>query len=231
VAQQIVKRFYTEVSIAAGGGILLDGRPVRTPARVPLIVAFPQLAAAIAEEWRAQGASIDPRTMPLTGLANAAIDRVTPDPGSFASGLARYAETDLLCYRAAEPPDLVARQVEVWNPVLNWAGHRYDCAFALTSGIVHVPQPPETVARLSVAIAAYAPFALAALSPIVTIAGSIVIAFALAEGEIAADAAFDAAHLDELWQEEQWGADYFAAQARDARRADFMAAARFLELL
>jgi chaperone required for assembly of F1-ATPase len=226
-----VKRFYSDVSVSTDGSILLDGRPVRTPARVPLIVPYPALATAVAEEWRAQGDSIDPRSMPLTGLANAAIDRVTPDPASFASALARYAETDLLCYLAAEPPDLVARQVAIWNPIVNWAGHRYDCAFALTSGIIHAPQPPETVARLSIAIAAYTPFALAALSPIVTIAGSIVIALALAEGEIDAGAAFDAAHLDELWQEEQWGADHFAAEARDARRADFTAAARFLTLL
>lgn len=226
-----MKRFYTDVSVANDGGILLDGRPVRTPARVPLIVPYPDLAARIADEWRGQGDRIEPRSMPLTGLANAAIDRVSPDPASFAGALARYAETDLLCYRAAEPPELVARQIAVWNPIIEWTGHRYDCAFALATGIVHVAQPPETVARLSIAIAAYSPFALAALSPIVTIAGSLIIALALAEGEIDAADAFDAAHLDELWQEEQWGADHFAAQARDARRADFMAAARFMCLL
>jgi chaperone required for assembly of F1-ATPase len=225
-----VKRFYKDVTIA-DGAILLDGRTVRTPARAALAVPSPALAEAIAEEWRGQGETIDPRTMPLTGLANAAIDRAAPDPQAFVAMLAAYAETDLLCYRAAEPPDLVAAQAQAWDPLLDWARKRYDVHFAVTAGIVHIAQPPATVARLAETLAARDAFALAPMSPLVTISGSLVTALALAEGAIGADEAFDAAHLDELWQAEHWGEDQLALTTREARRADFLAAARFLALL
>ncbi len=230
MAKAAVKRFYTEALPSDDGGILLDARPVRTPARAMLVLPDPRLAKAVAAEWAAQGETIDPWSMPLTGLANAAIDHVAPDPAVFAEPLARYAEADLLCYRAAEPPALVARQNDVWNPLLDWARARYDCAFTQATGIIHVPQPEATVKRLSEALASRSVFELAALSPIISIAGSLVIALALAEATIATEAAFDAAHLDELWQAEQWGEDDFALEARAARRADFTAAARFLEL-
>jgi chaperone required for assembly of F1-ATPase len=226
-----VKRFYTDVTLGPDQGILLDGRPVRTPARVLLTLPTRALAEAIADEWRAQVDTINPRTMPMTGLANAAIDRVAPDPAGFAAGLARYAETDLLAYRADDQPELAARQEAVWGPILSWAQARYDSSFVLASGIMPVQQHPDTIARLSAAITVQPVFALAALQPLVTIAGSLIIALALCEGHMAADAAFDAAHLDELWQEELWGADDLAIQARDVRRTDFMAAARFLALL
>jgi chaperone required for assembly of F1-ATPase len=231
-----MKRFYTDVTaeaVADGGGlsIRLDARPVRTPARALLVVPTHRLADAIVGEWQAQGDRIDPRTMPMTGLANAAIDRVAPDPASFAGILAPYAETDVLCYRAAEPPLLAEREAAAWDPLLAWARTRYDVAFEIASGIVHRPQPEATVRRLAVALAARGPFALAAMSPLVTIGGSLVTALALTEGVIDADAAFDATHLDEIWQAEQWGEDWMATDARDLRRADFVAAARFLELI
>jgi chaperone required for assembly of F1-ATPase len=231
-----MKRFYKDARAqpdAAGAGlaIQLDGRPVRTPARAPLIVPTAALAEAIVAEWQAQGDRIDPRTMPMTGLANAAIDRVAPDPPRFVAMLAPYAETDLLCYRAENPPELIEREAAAWDPLLAWARARYDVAFDLASGIVHRPQPEATVNRLTTALAARDPFALAAMSPLVTIGGSLVTALALAEGRIDADAAFDATHLDEIWQAEQWGEDYLATEARDLRRADFVAAARFLGLI
>lgn len=231
-----MKRFYKDAGAqpdvaGAGLAIQLDGRPVRTPARAPLIVPTAALAAAIVTEWQAQGDKIDPRTMPMTGLANAAIDRVAPDPEPFVAVLAPYAETDLLCYRAESPPELIEREVAAWDPLLAWARARYDVAFDLASGIVHRPQPEATVSRLTTALAARDPFALAAMSPLVTIGGSLVTALALAEGQIDADAAFDATHLDEIWQAEQWGEDYLATEARDLRRADFVAAARFLTLI
>jgi chaperone required for assembly of F1-ATPase len=226
-----VKRFYTNASVGANLGILLDDRPVRTPARALLTLSSPIMAEAVAEEWRGQVDTINPRSMPMTGLANAAIDRVASDPVEFAAGLARYAETDLLAYRADDQPELAARQEEVWGPILNWAQVRYDCSVLLASGIMPVQQHAETVDRLFAAIAAQSVFALAALQPIVTIAGSLIIALAVREGHLDADAAFAAAHLDELWQEELWGVDDLAIQARNMRRADFMAAARFLTLL
>ena len=224
-----MKRFYREVAIA-DGEVLLDGRPVRTPARARLVLPTPALAEAVAEEWRAQKDVIDPRTMPLTGLANAAIDRVAPDPRGFARPLAAYAKTDLLCYRAEHPAVLAREQAAAWEPLLAWARVRYDVGLVVTHGIVHVPQPAATVERLGEALVARTPFALAAMQPIVTIGASLVTALALAEGEVAAEAAFDLTHLDELWQARQWGEDELALSAREARRSDFLAAARFLSL-
>jgi len=230
-----VKRFYTSVTVVAVAegqwGVELDGRSIKTPARNPLVLPTRRLAEAVTAEWEAQGDKVDPRSMPLTGLANAAIDRVTPNPASFAAGLARYGESDLLCYRADEPPELVARQRAEWDPLLDWARGRYDIAFEVISGIIHRPQPPATVARLADTVAGREPFTLAALSPLVTISGSLLIPLALAEDAIGPDAAFDAAHLDELWQAARWGEDQLALEAREARRRDFKAAARFLTLL
>lgn len=225
-----MKRFYASAE-ARDGAILLDGRPVRTPARAPLVVPMPALAEAIATEWAAQGETIDPRAMPLTGLANAAIDRVAPDPAAFAAPLAAYSESDLLCYRADLPPALAAAEAEAWDPLLDWARARYDVHFTVVAGVIHAPQPPATVARLGEALRARDPFALAAMNPLVTIGGSLVVALALAEGAIAAEPAFALTHLDELWQAERWGEDAEATKAREARRADFLAAARFLALL
>lgn len=225
-----MKRFYAQVTVA-DNAVRLDGRPVRTPARAALVLPTFALAQAVAAEWEAQGDAIDPRTMPLTGLANAAIDRVAPDPPAFARPLASYAATDLLCYRAETPAELVAEQAVLWDPLLAWAGDRYDVRFAVTRGIVHVAQAAATTARLGEALQARDAFALAAMQPLVTIGGSLVTALALAEGRIGGSQAFDLTHLDELWQARQWGEDGLALKAREARRRDFLAAARFLALL
>lgn len=225
-----MRRFYKEVAVAEGA-ILLDGKPVKTPARADLILPTPALAEAVAAEWRAQGDEIDPRTMKLTGLGNAAIDRIAPDLASFVRPLAAYAESDLLCYRADAPAELIARQAEAWDPLLAWARARFDVHFAVTSGIVHAPQPDATVARLGEALATYHAFHLAGLAPIITIGGSLVTALALAEDEIDPDGAFDLTHLDELWQARRWGEDRLALEARAARKRDFMAAAELLDLL
>jgi chaperone required for assembly of F1-ATPase len=229
-----MKRFYERAAAApAAGGValFLDDRPVKTPARNPLTVPTDELAEAIAAEWNAQGEKIDPRTMPLTGLANAAIDRVAPDAGTFAAALARYAETDLLCYRAEGPQPLVDRQLAAWDPLLAWARRRYDVDFTVTAGIMHTPQPGATIERLSAAVAARDPFRLAALSPLVTISGSLVIALALAEGEVGVEEAWTAANIDEAWQAEQWGDDPLAVAPRENRRREFDAAYRFVTLL
>ncbi len=230
----MMKRFWKEARVAPvddGFAIHLDGRPLRTPAQAALIVDSRPLAEAIAAEWDAQEQDIDPRAMPATGFANAAIDRVAPDPAAFATELGRYAEADLLCYRADAPAELAARQTEKWDPVLNWAGARFGARFHLGTGILHIPQPEETIAHLRAAILRLDPFRLAALSPLVTISGSLVIALALVDGALDPEIAFDLAHLDELWQVEQWGEDELALKAREARKADFLAAARFLDLL
>lgn len=226
-----VKRFYKEAVVGEGGRVLLDGRPVRTPSGRDLALPGALLAEAVADEWNAQAERVNPRSMPLTGLANAAIDRVAPDPQAFARGLAAFGESDLLYYRADGPPPLVARQAGLWDPILAWAQQSYDVVFEIAVGVIHMPQPPETLARLNAAVAARDPFALAGLSPLVTISGSLLVALALAEGAIGLDQAWAAASLDEQWQAEQWGEDGEAAAALANRRADFAAAARFLSLL
>jgi chaperone required for assembly of F1-ATPase len=229
-----VKRFWTEVSIEpvdGGWAIRLDGRPVRTPARAELAVPTRALAEAIADEWRSVDGAIDPRAMPLTGLSNAAIDRVAPDRRAFAGGLARYAEADLACYRADWPPDLVERQTNAWESLLGWARHRFDVDFSATSGLMHVPQPQATVERLAYEVGALDPFRLAGLSPLVTIGGSLVAALAVLEKAITPAEAWDSVGIDEHWQLEQWGSDSEAETALENRRRDFLAAAGFLALL
>lgn len=229
-----MKRFWKEVAVERGGegwGIALDGRPVRTPARAPLSLPTKALAEAVAGEWREAGEAVDPRAMPLTGLANAAIDRVAPDRAAFAGGLARYAEADLACYRSEWPPDLVERQRQAWDGLLGWARRRFDVDFATTSGLMHVPQPQATIERLAHEVAALDAFRLAGLSPLVTVGGSLIAGLAVLEGALTPAHAWDSVSIDERWQIEQWGADAEAVAALDNRKRDFMAAARFLELL
>ena len=225
-----MKRFWREVTVA-DREIRLDGRPVCTPGRAALVLPGGRLAEAVADEWRAVGETLDPRAMPLTGLANAAIDRIAADPAGFAAGLAKYGESDLLCYRAAEPPALAARQAAAWNPPLDWAERRYGVTFELAQGVIHAAQPPATIARLADAVAGLDAFRLAGLSPAVTVTGSLVLGLALAEGAMTPDAAWSAAQVDEAWQEENWGKDPLAEAARAAHRFDFDAGARWLALL
>jgi len=229
-----MKRFWKHVAVEREDGgwtIKLDDRPVKTPARAALLVPTQALGNAIAEEWRSVGEMIDPRAMPLTGLANAAIDRVAPDREAFAHGLANYAEADLACYRAEGPRELAARQEKSWDDLLGWARRRFDVDFATTSGLMHVAQPQATVERLAHAVAALDPFRLAGLSPLVTVGGSLIAALAVLEKAQTAEQAWDAVSIDERWQLEQWGSDAEAEQALENRRRDFFAAARFLELL
>ncbi|MES2326010.1 MAG: ATP12 family protein [Pseudomonadota bacterium] len=229
-----MKRFWKDVSTEPKGdawAIRLDGKPVKTPERFPLAVPTSALAEAIAREWSDVGEKVDPRSMPLTGIANAAIDRVASAPGAFARSLAEYAQGDLLCYRADGPRPLVERQEEHWDGLLAWARRRYDIDFVITAGMMHVAQPSATIERLSHAVAALDPFRLAGLSPLVTIGGSLVAALAMLERAITPEEAWEAVSVDERWQLEQWGADSEAEAVLKNRRRDFLAAARFLDLL
>ncbi len=229
-----MKRFYKDVALVPVGdgfGLTLDGRAVKTPMRLPLAVPVVALAEAIAEEWRGQVDQIDPASMPLTGLANAAIDRVLPDPAGFAASLVGYADSDVLLYRAEEPDDLAQRQALLWNPILDWAEQRFDVEFAPVTGIVHRAQPPATLDRLAAALGRLDGYQLVAMQPLVTITGSLVIALALVEGALSTDAAWMASELDELYQVEHWGEDDLATKARQHRREAFTAALRFLRLL
>lgn len=231
-----MKRFYTlalsERDAASGlYRILLDGRPVKTPERNPLHVPGEALVAAIVAEWAGQGEKIDPATMPITGFANASIDRVLPDVGSFARGIAAYGANDLLCYRASEPAELVDEQARLWDPLIGWAQDRYDVTFTVTSGIMPVNQPTATVERLNAAVDALDPWLLAALSTVVSISGSLLGALALVEGHLTPDALWSIAHVDEAWQASQWGEDAEAAARNAVRRAQFDDAARYCALV
>jgi chaperone required for assembly of F1-ATPase len=229
-----VKRFWRDVSVepaSPGWTIKLDGRPVKTPARAALVVPTEPLANAIADEWSSVDGEVDPRAMPLTGIANAAIDCVAPDRQAFANGLARYAEADLVCYRAEGPGGLVEQQSKQWDRLLGWARRRYDVDFTTTLGLTHVVQPAATVERLTHCVVALEPFRLAGLSPLVTIGGSLIAALAVLEKAISPEQAWEAVSIDERWQLDQWGADGEAEAALENRRRDFMAAACFVDLL
>jgi len=225
------KRFYSQAHIgeAADGGfpLLLDGKPVKTPARRPLAAPAAALAEKIAEEWNAQAAQIDPARMPLTRLANAVIDAVADMPDAVADEVAKYLGSDLLCYRAAAPEGLVASQTRAWDPVLAWARETMDARFVLAQGVVHVAQPAETIAAMGAKIPAD-PWRLGAVSTITTLSGSALLALALAEGALDADAVWAAAHVDEDWQRSQWGSDDAEIERRAYRYGEFGAAVTVL---
>lgn len=226
-----MKRFWTDVRVAPSGtgfGVTLDGRPVRTPARAELVLPNKRLADAVAVEWAEQAEEINPRAMPLTGLANVAIDHAGAE---LAQSLARYGESDLLYYRAEGPRPLVERQSAAWDPLLQWARMRFDLDFATGAGVIHLAQPEATVRILGHAVAVLDRFRLAALAPLVTIGGSLIAGLAVIERAIDPDAVWAAVSLDEAWQAEQWGVDAEADVALEARCAEFLAAARFAELL
>ena len=234
VRPNLRKRFYTEASAgeAGEGGhpVLLDGKPVRTPARRLLAAPTPALAQALAEEWNAQAEVIDPARMPLTRLANAIIDAVADRPGPVADEIARYLGSDLVVYRAEAPEGLLARQAELWDPLLAFARDELGARFVQVAGVMFAEQPPHAVA----AARAHIPsdlWRLGAVSSITTLTGSALIALALEKGAIEADAAWDAAYLDEDWQMSQWGRDELALARRAFRRADFDAAATVLRFV
>lgn len=229
-----MKRFFKTVSAIEekdGWSISLDERPLRTPARKPLVVPTRALADGIAEEWREIDEEIDPRAMPLTGLANGAIDRIAPERQVFAAGLSKYGEADLACYRSEWPPELVSRQTASWDELLAWGRRRYDVDFSTTSGLLHVPQAQATIDRLGQAVAELDAFHLAGLSPLISTGGSLIAALAVLEKAITAEAAWVSVSIDERWQLEQWGGDKEAEAALENRRKDFFAGARFLDLL
>jgi chaperone required for assembly of F1-ATPase len=228
------KRFYKDaaaVQTAAGWGIALDGKAVKTPARAALTLPTRALAEALAAEWAAQGAKVQPQTMPLMQLVSTALDRVAPDRERIVDETAGYAATDLVCYRADQPPELVARQAAAWDPLLDWLRQRYDVALATASGVIAVPQSAAALAALHRVVAAQDDLRLTALSVMTGAAGSLVIGLALCEGRLDPEQAADAAQLDELFQAERWGIDREAEARRAGQRQDLAQARRLLDLL
>jgi len=231
-----MKRFYKETSVEAdddGWRVLLDGKPMRTPAKAVLVLPTPALAGAIAAEWREvpEKEELDVSHLPLTRLAATGLDRVTTQRQRVIDDTAKYAASDLLCYRARDPSSLVERQQRIWQPLLDWAAERYGARLVAVEGTTFVKQPHEAVARLGEAVAAHGDLALSALYNLTHICGSLVIALAVAEGRLAAQDAFAAAQLDELYQFERWGEDPIAAQRHEGIKRDIDAATRFLALL
>jgi chaperone required for assembly of F1-ATPase len=227
------KRFYTAAGIAEdpdGFVVTLDGRPVRTPGRNPLAAPARALTEAIASEWEAQQDTIDPMSMPLTRLANSVIDGVAGNVAAVADDMAKYFESDLLFYRAGFPEALVARQARHWDPVLRWAADDVGAHFILTEGIMHVKQPDSAVAAMR-ALLPRDPWSVGALHVVTTITGSALLALALRQGVLGEDAAWAAAHVDEDWNRETWGADEEVEQRRAARLKDYAAAAMVLKAL
>ncbi|MCE7028362.1 ATP12 family chaperone protein [Jiella avicenniae] len=226
------KRFYAAVGVVEtpdGFVVELDGRPMKTPARKPLAVPSRDVAEAIRAEWDAQAERIDPGTMPMTRLVNTTIDGILADPGPVGTDVARFAETDMLFYRAGAPEGLALRQRQRWDPVLDWAKERLGVRFVLTEGVMHVAQPEESLAAVRRHVAAFDDgFAIAALHQVTTLTGSALLALALADGRVTAEEAWALAHLDEDWNVEQWGADEEAMARRAMRWQEMLAAAIIL---
>ncbi len=205
-----MKRFYKNVSIAVAEGgfaVLLDGKPVRTPSRNPLLLPTESLAAAVAEEWRGQGNEIVATAMPLLRLSNTVIDGVAANRAEVINAILRFGENDLLCYRAHQPPDLAQRQREGWDPLLDWTRQRFSACMTVADGLTHVDQTPDALAALREALEGRDAFTLAGLHVIASITGSLVLALAVTEGYIPGAYAFELSRIDESYQAEKWGAD------------------------
>jgi len=231
-----MKRFYKETTTGVGDGghsVLLDGRPMRTPAKAELVVSTRALAEAIAAEWREvpERTDINVSHLPLTRLAATGLDRVAGQRERVIEDTAKYAASDMLCYRASEPEPLVRRQHDTWQPLLDWAAERYRARLRVVEGLTFAAQPDEAVGRLRAAVAAHGDLALSALYNLTHISGSLVVALAVAEGRLSADTAFAAAQLDELYQIERWGEDPIATRRHAEIRRDIDATERFLALL
>ncbi|MAY66256.1 MAG: ATPase [Rhodospirillaceae bacterium] len=235
-----MKRFYRDVTVAPvapdkGEGevfqVLLDGRQVKTPIAHALAVPSQPLAEAVAAEWQAQGEKIHPASMPQTQLAFTAIDRIAPQQAEVADRIARYGDTDLLCYRATAPADLVQRQAESWDPLLAWAADDLGAELVVTDGIVPVVQPAPARDALTQAVRAHDAYRLTALAAVVQAAGSLVIGLALVRGRLDAAAAVAASQLDDTYQIEKWGADKEAEDRLHALEGEIAQAETFLRLL
>jgi chaperone required for assembly of F1-ATPase len=228
------KRFYKTVALKDEGGkgaaLLLDNKPVRTPGKAPLVLPARALAEAVADEWRAQGERIDPTTMPLTRLANSAIDGVAGRERAVIDDIMAHAGTDLVCYRAPGPQGLVEAQTKHWDPILAWARDALAAPLKLGEGVVHVAQPQASLDRLRQALAGREAFSLAALHVMTALTGSALLVLAVALGRLSPEEAWDAAHVDEDWQISQWGEDHEAAERRANRQRDFAAATQLLAL-
>ncbi len=230
--QELPRRFYKVAGVAAweqGFALTLDGRQAKTPGRNPVVVASRLVADALAAEWQRQGERIDPATMPLTRIVNAAIDRVAGEMQPVKAEIVKYAGSDLTCYRGEGPASLTAAQEAAWGPVLAWVREALGARFVLVEGIIAVDQPAESLAAVDNALAGLDPLRLSAVHVVTTLTGSALIALAVLKGALSPEAAWAAAHVDEDWQMQQWGRDEMALARRAARWQEMQAAALILK--
>lgn len=224
------KRFWTSVDVVTaddGYSVELDGRSVKTPAKARLVVPTNKMALAIAAEWDAQGEKVDPLSMPVTRGANAAIDKVATQKDEVVEMLAAYGDSDLLCYRAAGPEELVTLQREAWDPLLDWAATSLKSPLISAEGVMHVPQDPDVLLRLKDAVAAQTAFQIAGFHDLVSMSGSLVLAFAVIHGRLDAEEAWMTSRIDEDYQISQWGEDEEASALAETKRQAFHQAAQF----
>jgi len=227
------KRFWSAATVEPCDGgftVRLDARPVKTPAKAALVVPSQALAQAIADEWMAQTGPVRPDTMPFTRAANSALDKVAVQREEVISLLAAYGETDLLCYRATGPMALIDRQAAQWDPLLHWAATDLDAPLRAVAGVMHIAQPPASLARLRARMEAQSDFELAAFYDLVAITGSLVLALAVSHARLDGDAAWQLSRIDETWQAEQWGRDDEAAAQEALKKAALLQAERFYRL-
>lgn len=229
-----MKRFWTETGVAdvdGGWTVTLDGKPLQTPGKKPLILPTRAYADECAAEWDAQVDAVQPDSMPLTRTANSAIDKVSAQFDEVAALIAAYAETDLLCYRAEEPDGLVRHQAAAWDPLLDWAAEALGARLHPTTGVIHRPQDPQAVSRLAEATRALDPFGLTAFHDLVALSGSLVIGFAAARRIAPPETLWAASRIDEDWQVAQWGGDEEAAEKAALKMQAFVQAANIFSLL
>jgi chaperone required for assembly of F1-ATPase len=233
-ARQLPKRFYTNVTVEARGGgyaVHLDGRPLRTPNKLVLVLPTSGMAAAIAEEWDAQREHIDPMSMPLTRLVNSVRDQVDGREPQVRADIVKYAGSDLLCYRADGPSELIAAQAAAWDPVLDWARESIGVDLAVCTGIMHVSQSDSSRVAVEAAVTPLESFQLASAHVMTTLLGSVVLMLAVRAGRLTPEEAWKAAHVDENWQISKWGADAEATRRQENRKIEFLAAVRLSRLV
>ncbi len=230
IHRPLPKRFYKSVAVTDQFGIALDGRNVKTPLKAAMILPTRPLAEAVAAEWDAQAEVINPHAMPLTKLANTAIDRAIPEKSKIAAEILEFAGSDMICYRAESPAGLVQRQLAHWDPIIAWAKEDLGAGFATVSTITHRHQSPAALQALNVAIMSLDSFSFVAVHNLATLTGSALLATMLAAGRITADAAWLAANVDEDWQIATWGEDAEAMARRAGRMNEFSASVKFADL-
>lgn len=228
-----MKRFYkaaTAQDTGAGWTVHLDSKPIRTPAKAPFL-APERVAAAAAAEWAAQVDVVKPAEMPITRAVNSAIDRTGPEFSAVVEMVAAYGGTDLICYRAEGPSELVRRQLDGWTPLIAWAEERFAARLVATTGVMHALQPADGQEKLAMAVALYDPLALTAVYDLVALSGSLIIGLAVAEKRLSVSEGWALSRIDETWQAEQWGVDDEAAALAERKEGEFAAAARLLTLI